>query len=453
MTDHLFPPGFVWGAATSSYQIEGSPRADGKGVSIWDTFTQRPGVIEDGSSGDVACDHYRLWESDIDLMAELGLGAYRFSVAWPRVLPGGDGPVNPAGLDFYDRLVDRLLECGIEPWVTLYHWDLPQTLEDRGGWPSRDTALAFAAYAGIVADRLGDRVNRWVTVNEPWVVAKRGYFYGDKAPGHHDATAAVRASHHLLLGHGLAVRAIREVAPHAHVGITLNLTPVEAASTDPADVEAARRFDGDANRWFLDPIFGRGYPDDVLRDYADAGWLDGATSLASVADHDLISARQDFLGVNYYERTIIRDSRGGSLPAKVVPADAEITEMGWEVFPAGLTDVLVGLTNEYGPTSIVVTENGCSFGDAPGDDGRVRDERRIVFLRDHLAAAHDAVRAGVPLDGYFAWSLMDNFEWARGYRQRFGLVWVDFETQQRIPKDSAGWYRAVVAANGLVRDQ
>ena len=450
MTDHLFPPGFVWGAATSSYQIEGSPRADGKGVSIWDTFTQRPGVIEDGSSGDVACDHYRLWESDIALMAELGLGAYRFSIAWPRVLPGGDGPVNPAGLDFYDRLVDRLLECGIEPWVTLYHWDLPQTLEDRGGWPSRDTAQAFAAYARIVADRLGDRVNRWVTINEPWVVAKRGYFYGDKAPGHHDATAAVRASHHLLLGRGLAVRAIREAAPEALVGITLNLTPVEAASTDLADVEAARRFDGDANRWFLDPLFGRGYPADVLRDYADAGWLDGATSLAWAADHDVISTRQDFLGVNYYERTIIRDSRGGNVPAKVVPADAEITEMGWEVYPAGLADVLVGLTNEYGPSSIVVTENGCSFGDGPGDDGLVHDQRRISFLHDHLVAAHDAIRAGVPLDGYFAWSLVDNFEWARGYRQRFGLVWVDFETQQRVPKDSAAWYRKVVAANGPV---
>ncbi len=453
MTSHLFPPGFVWGAATSSYQIEGSPAADGKGESIWDTFTRTPGAIEDGSSGDIACDHYRRWESDVDLMAELGLGAYRFSVAWPRVLPSGDGHVNSAGLDFYDRLVDRLLARGIEPWVTLYHWDLPQALEDRGGWPTRSVARAFADYAEIVADRLGDRVKRWITINEPWVVAKRGYSYGDKAPGHRDAQAAVRAAHHLLLGHGLATQAIRTSVPGARVGIALNLTPVVPASTDRADIEAARRFDGDANRWFLDPVFCRGYPDDVLRDYSDAGWLDGGVSLESQADHDLISAKQDFLGVNYYERTIIRDPGNGGLPAKVVPASAHVTDMGWEVYPSGLTDLLVGLKNEYRPASIVITENGCSSSDSPDDDGRVHDQRRISFLRDHLLAAHEAVRAGVPLDGFFAWSLLDNFEWARGYRQRFGLVWVDFETQRRIPKDSAAWYREVVAANGLVWDQ
>jgi len=453
MTSHLFPRGFVWGAATSAYQIEGSPSADGKGLSIWDTFTRRPGVIEDGSSGDTACDHYRRWESDVDLIAELGLRAYRFSIAWPRVLPSGDGRVNSAGLDFYDRLVDRLLDRGIEPWVTLYHWDLPQAIEDRGGWPARSVVRAFADYAEVVADRLGDRVKRWITINEPWVVAKRGYSYGDKAPGHRDPQEAVLAAHHLLLGHGLATQAIRASVPGARVGIALNLTPAVPASTDGADLEAARRFDGDANRWYLDPVFGRGYPDDVLRDYSDAGWLDGGVSLESQADHDEISAGQDFLGVNYYERTIIRDPGDGGLPAKVVPADVDVTDMGWEVYPSGLTDLLVGLKDEYGPASVVITENGCSFSDAPGDDGRVHDERRISFLRDHLLAAHDAVRAGVPLDGFFAWSLMDNFEWARGYRQRFGLVWVNFETQQRIPKDSAEWYREVVAANGLVWDQ
>jgi beta-glucosidase len=452
MTTLDFPPGFVWGTATSSYQIEGSPSADGKGPSIWDTFTRRPGAIEDATSGDVACDHYRLWQSDVDLMAELGLGAYRFSVSWPRVLPNGDGAANAAGLDFYDRLVDRLLERGIEPWVTLYHWDLPDALQDRGGWPARATARAFATYAGIVADRLGDRVGRWITINEPWVVAKRGHFHGDKAPGHHSGEEAVLASHHLLLGHGLAVRAIREVAPAAQIGITLNLTPTVPASTDAADIEAARRFDGDANRWFLDPVFGRGYPDDVLRDYADAGWLDRGVSLESPSDHDVIAARHDFLGVNYYERTIVRD-QGDGVPAKVVPANADLTDMGWEVYPRGLTDLLVDLNRRYQPESIVITENGCSFSDAPSDDGRVHDQRRISFLRGHLLAAHEAVGAGVPLDGYFAWSFMDNFEWARGYRQRFGLVWVDFETQARIPKDSAAWYRAVVSANGLVAGQ
>jgi beta-glucosidase len=447
MAPRIFPPGFVWGAATSSYQIEGSPHADGKGTSIWDTFARRAGVIEDGTSGDVACDHYRLWESDVDLMHELGLGAYRFSVAWPRVLPDGDGNVNAAGLGFYDQLVDRLLECGIEPWVTLYHWDLPQALQDQGGWPKRSTASAFAAYAEIVAELLGDRVGRWITINEPWVVAKRGYFYGDKAPGHHSAVEAVQASHHLLLGHGLAAQAIKAVAAHAQIGMALNLTPVEPASMDRADVEAARRIDGDVNRWFLDPIFGRGYPDDVLRDYSDAGWIHKSLLLDSQGDHDVISAPQEFLGVNYYERTIVRDPGDGGPPAKVVPPDAEITEMGWEVYPKGLTDLLIELNREYRPERIVVTENGCSYGDGPGDDGQVHDQQRILYLRDHLGAAHDALNAGVPLDGYFVWSLMDNFEWARGLRQRFGLVWVDFESQQRIPKDSARWYRGVTAAN------
>lgn len=444
-----FPDGFVWGVATSAYQIEGSPEADGKGASIWDTFTRRPGTIEDGTNGDVACDHYRRWESDVDLMADLGLGAYRFSVSWPRVLPDGTGVVNDAGLGFYDRLVDRLLERGIEPWVTLYHWDLPQVLQDRGGWPSRATAEAFAEYAGVVAERLGDRVRRWITLNEPWVIAQRGYLHGDKAPGHNDAVAAVDASHHLMVGHGLATERIRGASPGARIGITLNLTPVVAVSEHPDDREAARRFDGDVNRWFLDPLFGRGYPDDVLRDRADAGWLEGGAAIDSPSDHDLISNPQDFLGVNYYERTVVGHRPGDDRPVKVIPPEAEVTEMGWEVYPQGLTDLLVGITRDYRPASIVITENGCSFGDGPGVDGHIHDERRIAFLTGHIEAANRSIQAGVPIDGYFVWSLMDNFEWARGYRQRFGLVWVDFETQQRIPKDSAEWYRGIVSANGL----
>ena len=445
-----FPNGFVWGAATSAYQIEGSPEADGKGPSIWDTFTTVPGAIEDASSGGIACDHYRRWASDVDVMAELGLGAYRFSVSWPRVISDGIGAVNHAGLDFYDRLVDRLLERGIEPWATLYHWDLPQALDDRGGWPSRDTAYAFAEYATVVADRLGDRVKRWVTINEPWVVSKRGYLYGDKAPGHRDGKEAVLAAHHLLVAHGLAVQAIRRAWSDAYVGITLNLTPVVAASDHLADREAARRFDGDANRWFLDPLSGRGYPIDVLRDYDEAGWLDDERDLGGDADSVLISEPTDFLGVNYYERTIVGDPNRTEHATIAVPPDAQVTEMGWEVYPVGLADLLVDLANRYSPASIVVTENGCSYGDSPGNDGRIHDQRRIDYLRGHLAAAHEAIRGGVPLDGYFVWSLMDNFEWARGYRQRFGLVWVDFDTQARVPKDSALWYRRVVEANGLV---
>jgi beta-glucosidase len=446
---HGFPDGFLWGAATSSYQIEGSPSADGKGPSIWDAFTRVPGAIEDGSSGDIACDHYRRWEADVDLMADLGLGAYRFSVSWPRVLPDGVGAVNHRGLEFYDRLVDRLLERGIEPFVTLYHWDLPQALQDRGGWPERHTAIAFAEYTRVVAERLGDRATNWITVNEPWVVAKRGYLLGDKAPGHHDPVEAVLASHHLLLGHGLAVQAIRDVAPQARIGITLNLSPVVAASDDPKDIDAARRFDGDVNRWYLDPLYGRGYPDDVLGDLESDGVVVDRRYLGSPDDHSLIAGTTDFLGVNYYERTIVRNPSTGTPPDVAIPPDAEITDMGWEVYPLGLTELLVHLTDEYRPLSILITENGCSYGDGPDLDGRVHDNRRIEFLRDHLVAAFDAIAAGVPLHGYFVWSLMDNFEWARGYRQRFGVVWVDFETQERTPKDSARWYGGVVAANRI----
>lgn len=446
---HRFPDGFVWGAATSSYQIEGSPTGDGKGPSIWDTFTRISGTIEDGSSGDIACDHYRRWEADVDLMTDIGLDAYRFSVSWPRVLPGGLGAINHRGLDFYDRLVDRLLERGIEPFVTLYHWDLPQALQDRGGWPERHTAIAFAEYTRVVAERLGDRATNWITVNEPWVVAKRGYLLGDKAPGHHDPVEAILASHHLLVGHGLATQAIRDTSPQARVGITLNLTPVVGASSDQKDVETARRFDGDVNRWYLDPLYGRGYPDDVLADLERDGVPIDRTYLESPEDHNIIAGHTDFLGVNYYERTIVRDAASNVAPDVVIMPDAEVTEMGWEVHPSGLTKLLVHLVDEYRPQSIFVTENGCSYSDGPDPDGRVRDRRRIDFLEGHLVAACRAIAAGVPLHGYFVWSLMDNFEWARGYGQRFGVIWVDFETQERILKDSALWYRDVITANGI----
>ena len=446
---HRFPEGFVWGAATSSYQIEGSARVDGKGTSIWDTFTRIPTAIEDGSSGDVACDHYRRWAPDVDLMASLGLGAYRFSVAWARVLPLGTGDVNHRGLDFYDRLVDRLLEHGIEPFVTLYHWDLPQALQDRGGWPDRRTAYAFAQYSGIVAERLGDRVTNWITVNEPWVVAQRGYLLGDKAPGHHDPLEAVLASHHLLLAHGLATQTIRSYGVEARIGMALNLTPVTAASDDPADIIAARRFDADVNRWYLNPLYGRGYPQDRLDDLERDGVAVDRAYLESSGDQGIIAETMDFLGVNYYERTLVRDHERNALPNITIPPEAEITDMGWEVYPEGLTDLLVHVTSEYQPRSVFVTENGCSYSDEPNHRRRVHDTRRIDFLKGHLGAAWAAIAEGVPLDGYFHWSFLDNFEWARGYRQRFGLVWIDFETQERILKDSALWYREVIAQNGF----
>jgi beta-glucosidase len=444
-----FPDGFLWGAATAAYQIEGSPEADGKGPSTWDEFAHRGGTIVDGSTGDVACDHYRLWRDDVALMAGLGLQAYRFSVSWPRIQPTGTGHVNQAGLDFYDRLVDELLASGIEPMLTLNHWDLPLVLEEAGGWPQRNTAEAFADYAAVVADRLGDRVSKWVTHNEPWVVATRGYLLGDKAPGRHDGAAAVRASHHLLVGHGLAVGAIRSVATSAEVGITLNLSPVVAASSDSTDVDAARRIDGDLNRWYLDPLYGNGYPEDVIGDLARAGRLPHGFDFLRDGDLETISIPTDFLGVNYYTRQIATGPETPDEAADLIPPDAEITDMGWEVYPEGLTDILLRVAGDYHPARVYVTENGCSYFDGPGDDGRIHDSRRVRYLHDHLKAAAVAMAAGVPLAGYFVWSLLDNFEWALGYTQRFGVVWVDYETQERIPKDSALWYRDAIAAGGV----
>ncbi len=448
-----FPASFMWGTSTSAYQIEGAFDEDGKGPSIWDEFVRRRGTIVDGSTGDVACDHYHRWAQDVRLLAELGVDAYRFSVSWPRVIPDGRGPTNPAGLGFYDRLVDALLDVGVEPMVTLYHWDLPLTLEERGGWPSRDTAECFARYASVMAAALGDRVHRWVTINEPWVVAERGYVYGDKAPGRrNDGRAALAAAHHLLLGHGLATEAIVAERPGAQVGITLNLSPVVAASRHPLDVDAARRLDGDLNRWYLDPLYGRGYPDDVIADHRADRWLEADGLEAFVGPHDMetIATPTGFLGVNYYERTIARDP-ATPVPPEVVADDAARTAMGWEAYPEGLRVLLHRLWDDYGPSSIVVTENGASFPDGPGSDGRIHDERRSRFIDEHIDAVGAAVGEGVPVDGYFVWSLLDNFEWALGYTQRFGLVWVDFATLERIPKGSYFRYRDRIAAERRAR--
>lgn len=436
---------FLWGAATSSYQIEGAWNEDGKGESIWDRFAHTPGRIKDGQTGDVACDHYHKYKEDVALMKQIGLDAYRLSIAWPRILPDGRGAVNQAGLDFYDRLIDELLANGITPFVTLYHWDLPQKLQDQGGWPARDTSNAFVEYADVVTKSLGDRVKHWITHNEPWCASVLGQLVGVHAPGAKDAESALRAAHHLLLSHGAAVPVIRANSPDADVGITLNLIPAVPASGSAADYETYRQYDGHINRWFLDPLYGRDYPPDMVRDYTRKGYMPGG-ELAFVEEDDYLTmaAPCDFLGVNYYMREICRseaipeeENQPRDIP---VPGPEKRTDLGWEIHPDGLFEILCRVHAAYRPPKLYVTENGCSYGDAPDPDGRVRDERRTAYLRDHFAAAQRAIEQGVPLAGYFVWSLMDNFEWGEGYTQRFGIIWVDYETQERILKDSAHWY-------------
>ena len=437
--------GFLWGAATSAYQVEGAVREDGRGESIWDTFCRRPGAIRGGDTGDIACDQYHRFEDDIALMARLGIGAYRFSIAWPRILPEGDGAVNQSGLDHYRRVVDALNRHGIAPVVTLYHWDLPQALEDLGGWTNRDTASRFADYATIVHGALAGEVPTWITINEPWVAAWLGHGTGVHAPGKADRALALAASHHLLLAHGLAVEAMGGVGA---VGITLNLQPTTPASDDAADVLAARRADLQMNAYYLDPIFGRGYPGELVEFYRSV------TDMAFVRDGDLdvIARPCDLLGVNYYRRFTVTADPGsreaeelpGSLGAwSIVPDGVAVTEMGWPVEPDVLTDLLLRVQREYTPARIVITENGAAFQDVLGDDGEIQDTARIAYLSEHVAAALRARRAGVPLEGFFVWSLLDNFEWAQGYSGRFGLVYVDFATQARIPKRSAHWYQQV----------
>ena len=413
--------------------------------------------MEGGATGDVACDHYHRWPEDVALMRELGLKAYRFSVAWPRILPAGRGRANPAGLDFYSRLVDGLLEAGITPFVTLFHWDLPQALQDGGGWPRRETAEAFLEYVEAVARRLGDRVGHWITHNEPWCASLLSHQVGRHAPGLRDWPAALAASHHLLLSHGWAVAVVRAFSPDARVGITLNLTPAEPASPSRDDREACRHFDGYFNRWFLDPLHGRGYPADMIADYASDGRLPAAWD-AVVRPPDLraIAEPTDFLGVNYYNREVVRSQavpEAENQPRAVFLApESEWTDMRWEVYPEGLYRILCRVHFDYGPRRIYVTENGASWSDGPGPGGRVADGRRLSFFKDHFRAARRAIAAGVPLEGYFVWSLLDNFEWERGYGQRFGLVWVDYETQRRLVKDSGLWYSRVIAANSAEVD-
>jgi beta-glucosidase len=463
MSDDLtcvFPPGFLWGTATAAYQIEGAADEDGRGPSIWDTFSHTPGRVDNGATGDVACDHYHRWQEDVALMAELGLPAYRLSLSWPRLLPGGRGQVNPAGLAFYDRLVDDLLAHDITPLITLYHWDLPQELQDAGGWPQRATVERFAEYAHVAGRALGDRVTHWITLNEPMCSAFLGHGSGEHAPGHTDPAEALAAHHHLLLAHGEAVAALREEVPDAQVGITLNLQAVRPATDSAADRDAARRIDGLGYRLFMGPLREGRYPDDVLEDTR------AATDWSFVHDGDLerIAAPIDMLGVNYYQGATV--SAGGyaegAAPERhgplawpcaedVVfhPPAGRTTAMGWEVDADTLYDMLVRLTKENPGLPLLITENGAAYDDVPGPDGVVDDRERIRYLDEHLRALHRAIEANVDLRGYFLWSLMDNFEWAYGYAKRFGIVHVDYATQRRTPKASARWYAEVIRRGGL----
>ncbi|TFW20375.1 beta-glucosidase [Massilia arenosa] len=439
-----FASDFLWGCATSSYQIEGAGAEDGRVESIWDRFCATPGKIRDGSNGAVACDHYHRWPEDFDIARSMGINAYRFSIAWPRIITE-DGQVNEKGLDFYSRLVDGMLERGLEPWATLYHWDLPQHLQEQGGWANRATVDAYLQFVDAVTRRLGDRVTNWITHNEPWCTAILGNYEGVHAPGLTDFKTALQVCHHVLLSHGKAVPLIRANVPNARVGIALSLHPLRAATDSAADQAAAARHDGLRYRWFLDPLYGRGYPAQMAEIFGDAN------PVVEPGDMDAIAVKTDFLGVNYYFPEIIADEQGhGPLDAKVLPpkADAEKTAMGWEVSPEGLSNLLTRIQSDYHPGPIYVTENGSAYEDVVGADGNIDDAGRRRYLKRHLAAMKNAIDSGVPVKGYFAWSLIDNFEWAEGYLRRFGLIHIDYDSQQRRLKDSGKWYRAFLHHEG-----
>jgi beta-glucosidase len=440
---NALPEDFLWGVATSSYQIEGGVAEDGRGPSIWDDFCRVPGAIDNGDTGDIACDSYRRWPQDLDLLKQLGVNSYRFSVAWPRVQPTGQGPVNTAGLDYYDRLVDDLLAAGIRPFTTLYHWDLPSALQQTGGWASRATAARFADYSALVAARLGDRVTDWATLNEPLCSAWIGHLEGRMAPGIRDLRSAVHASYHLLLGHGLAVQAVRAAAPRTpSLGCVLNLNPCEPATESAADALATERADGHANRWWLDPLHGRGFPTDMVDLY-------GIELPTRPEDRDTIAAPMDFLGVNYYFRMkVAADAKVATLGFSQVPVEgAQTTALGWEVYPQGLEDTLMRLTKEYEVAALYVMENGSAWHDEPDANGYVADHERAAYLLDHVDAMANAAAQGAPMRGYFAWSLMDNFEWSYGFWPRFGLAYIDYQTQARTLKLSGGTYRQLVAGH------
>lgn len=444
-----FPKDFLWGCATSAYQIEGSPLADGAGPSVWHRFSHTPGRVQDGDNADVTCDHYRRWQSDVDLIQSLGMNSYRFSIAWGRVLPEGTGRINAAGLDFYERLVDRLLACGIQPMVTLFHWDLPAALDDRGGWLNRDIAQWFADYADIVFRRLDDRVKYWTTLNEPWVVADGGYMHGVLAPGHRNVFEAPRAAHHLMMAHGAAVQAYR-ASGRNKIGLVVNIEPKYPASQSDADLAATRRAEAYMNRQYLDPALLGSYPEELVEVFGEAWpqWPD--------ADLKLIRQPLDYIGVNYYTRAVVQaDPKAWPLGSTTVKQKQHThMETGWEVFPQGLTDTLLWIKDKYGNPPVYITENGACFFDPPQVEGPLlEDPLRIDYLRKHITAVYNAMQQGADIRGYFAWSLFDNFEWAFGFSKRFGLVHMNYETLQRTLKASAHFYSKVIATNGAALAQ
>ena len=439
-----FPDGFLWGAATSAYQIEGSPLADGAGPSIWQRFAHTPGTMRDGATGDIACDHYRRYRDDVRLMKALGLTGYRFSINWARVLPEGTGRINPKGLDFYARLVDELLANGIEPNATLFHWDLPAALDDRGGWLNRDIAHWFAEYAQVMFQALDGRVKRWTTINEPWVVVDGGYLHGNLAPGHHSRYEAPLAAHNLMRASGAAIQAYRAHGRH-QIGVVFNIEPKYPASQDAQDLAATRRAHAYMNEQFADAALLGRYPPELREIFGDA-WPD-----FPAADFALTRQRPDFVGINYYTRAVVRHDPD-QVPLRASPVHqpgSTYTETGWEVYPQGLIDTLTWFRDRYGDLPLYVTENGAAFDDPPVAEGEMLDDPpRTDYLRRHLQALHAAIEAGVNLKGYYAWSLLDNLEWSLGYTKRFGLYHVDFATQKRTPKASARFYAQVIASHG-----
>lgn len=442
-TSLTFPPAFTWGVATSSFQIEGASEADGKGLSIWDVYCRQEGAVADQSDGRVACDHYNRWAEDVDLLSDLNIGSYRFSIAWPRVVPDASGKVNQAGLDFYDRLVDGLLAKGIVPAPTLYHWDLPQWLGERNGWLNRDTAYAFAEYTEAVVARLGDRIPMWMTLNEPFCSAHLGYSMAEHAPGLSNELDALDASHHLMLAHGLGLERIRSLAPQAEAGIVLNFTPAVPETTSEADLAATQRVNDIENNWYSDALAGNGYPEATAK---LVGW---SGDVVQDGDLDIISKPIDVLGVNFYTRHVV-----SGIEDREPERPGARTDMGWEIHSPALGDLLRDLSNKYQYPKIMITENGCAMADsARTADGRVDDQDRIDYIDAHLAQVHQVIQEGVPVTGYYAWSLMDNFEWAFGYEKRFGIVEVDFETQERIPKRSALWYSDLIKQQSALSQQ
>jgi beta-glucosidase len=443
LTENLslrLPHDFIFGVGTSSYQIEGGVREGGRGKSIWDVFCETPGRILDGSNGEIACDHYHRWPADLDLIKSLGVHAYRFSIAWPRILPEGTGAVAGAGLDFYDRLIDGMLERGIQPFVTLYHWDLPQALQEKGGWANRGIVDAFVNYVDIVTRRLGDRVMAYLTLNEPWASSMLGHYIGVHAPGNRDRKQALQAAHHLLLAHGHSLPVLRANAPQAAIGIALNVCPAYPADPDSADdVAAAERWNGFFNRWFSEPVLKGSYPEYMWHYYGPDA------PLMQAGDLEVIKRPLDFLGINYYTREIVQNAPHSDFLGLATLNNApERTDMGWEVFPRGFTDILLEFHRAYTLPPVYITENGAAYRDILSGD-EVKDFERINYIERHLQGLQEAMAQGVDVKGYFAWSFIDNFEWAEGYTKRFGLYYVDYSTQLRIPKLSAAWYAELVS--------